>query len=119
MLGDNFKNRIADELHGVFDNIKPKVSKGGSFPFLHSLYDGIYTGLFQPGSVTNGRVHIKDGIDSKRTMVINIRKFFEISFRVMGISPPNIKLYMVTILILTHFTNEFNTLLFNKSSEVP
>lgn len=72
MLGDNFKNRIADELQGVFDNLKPKVAKGGSFHFLHSLYDGIYTGMFQPGLVTTGRVHIKDGIDSKRTMVMVI-----------------------------------------------
>jgi Na+-transporting NADH:ubiquinone oxidoreductase subunit B len=72
MLGDNFKNRIADELHGVFDNLKPKVSKGSTFHFLHSLYDGIYTGMFQPGTVTNGRVHLRDGKDSKRTMVMVI-----------------------------------------------
>ncbi|MGB0430524.1 MAG: NADH:ubiquinone reductase (Na(+)-transporting) subunit B [Bacteroidia bacterium] len=72
MLGDNFKNRIADELHGVFDNLKPKVSKGSTFHFLHSLYDGIYTGMFQPASVTDTRVHIRDGIDSKRTMVMVI-----------------------------------------------
>ncbi len=72
MLGDNFKNRIADELQGVFDNLKPKVSKGSTFHFLHSLYDGIYTGMFQPGTVTQGRVHLRDGIDSKRTMVMVI-----------------------------------------------
>ena len=70
MLGDNFKNRIASEIHTVLDKMKPSVEKGKPFHFLHSLFDGNYTFLFQPGSVTNGRVHLRDGIDSKRTMFI-------------------------------------------------
>lgn len=68
MLGDNFKNRIAELLHDALDNVKPHVQKGKPFHFLHSFYDGNYTFLFQPGTVTSGRVHLRDGIDSKRTM---------------------------------------------------
>jgi Na+-transporting NADH:ubiquinone oxidoreductase subunit B len=70
MLGDNFKNRIAGDIHKALDKMKPSVQKGAPFHFLHSLFDGNYTFLFQPGTVTTGRVHIKDGIDSKRTMFI-------------------------------------------------
>ncbi|MBI1185194.1 NADH:ubiquinone reductase (Na(+)-transporting) subunit B [bacterium] len=70
MLGDNFKNRIAEEIHKTLDNIKPHVSEGKPFHWLHSFFDGNYTFLFQPGTVTNTRVHMRDGIDSKRTMFI-------------------------------------------------
>lgn len=68
MLGDNFKNRVAELLHDALDSMKPHVAKGKPFHFLHSFYDGNYTLLFQPGTVTTGRVHLRDGIDSKRTM---------------------------------------------------
>lgn len=68
MLGDNFKNKVAEQIHQALDNLKPHVSKGKPFHFLHSFYDGNYTFLFQPPSVTSGRVHLRDGIDSKRTM---------------------------------------------------
>jgi len=68
MLGDNFKDKVAEQIHKVFENVKPHVAKGKPFHFLHSFYDGNLTLLFQPGSVTRGRVHLRDGIDSKRTM---------------------------------------------------
>lgn len=68
MLGDNFKNKVSELIHDALDNVKPHVSKGKPFHFLHSFYDGNYTFLFQPGSVTAGKVHLRDGIDSKRTM---------------------------------------------------
>jgi Na+-transporting NADH:ubiquinone oxidoreductase subunit B len=70
MLGDNFKNNIAGRLLKTFENLKPKVAKGTPFHFLHSFYDGQFTFLFQPGTVTRTRVHLRDGIDSKRTMFI-------------------------------------------------
>lgn len=68
MLADKLKDMVAKALHDLADNVKPKVAKGKPFHFLHSFYDGNYTFLFQPGTVTKGKVHLRDGIDSKRTM---------------------------------------------------
>jgi len=39
-------------------------------PFLHTLYDGFFTFLYSPNSVTKDGVHIRDGMDLKRTMVM-------------------------------------------------
>ncbi len=39
-------------------------------PFLHTLYDGFFTFAYTPNSTTSpGGVHIRDGMDLKRTMV--------------------------------------------------
>ena len=38
-------------------------------PFLHTLYDGLFTFLYAPDSVTKKGVHIRDGMDLKRTMI--------------------------------------------------
>lgn len=37
-------------------------------PFLHTLYDGFFTFAFAPNSTTKGGVHVRDGMDLKRTM---------------------------------------------------
>ena len=37
---------------------------------LHTVYDGFFTFLFTPDEVTKGGVHIRDGMDLKRTMVM-------------------------------------------------
>lgn len=68
MEGKNLKDRVADQIHQSLDKFKPHVQKGKPFHWLHSFYDGNYTFLFQPANTTSGRVHMKDGIDSKRTM---------------------------------------------------
>lgn len=68
MLQDKILDRVSRGIHKAFDNLKPYVQKGKDFHFLHSFYDGNYTFLFQPGTVTSGKVHMRDGIDSKRTM---------------------------------------------------
>jgi Na+-transporting NADH:ubiquinone oxidoreductase subunit B len=47
-----------------FDKIEPK--KG---TLLHTLYDGFFTFAFTPNHTTKGGVHIRDGMDLKRTMV--------------------------------------------------
>jgi Na+-transporting NADH:ubiquinone oxidoreductase subunit B len=46
--------------------IEPDKKKS---PFLHTLYDGFFTFAFAPDTTTTGGVHIKDGMDLKRTMV--------------------------------------------------
>ena len=53
-------------LLNFFHRIEPDKKKS---PFLHTLYDGFFTFAFSPNTVTNNGVHIKDGIDLKRTMV--------------------------------------------------
>jgi Na+-transporting NADH:ubiquinone oxidoreductase subunit B len=50
----------------LLKRIEPDKKKS---PFLHTVYDGIYTLLFVPDHVTKGGVHIRDGMDLKRTMV--------------------------------------------------
>lgn len=48
-----------------FKRIEPSKDKA----FLHTLYDGLFTFAFTPNHVTKNGVHIRDGMDLKRTMV--------------------------------------------------
>lgn len=52
------------------DKIKPHFEKGGKFYFLHSTFDAFETFLFVPNRTTYSGAHIRDAIDSKRTMII-------------------------------------------------
>lgn len=53
-------------LQDLLEKVEP-ATKGNKF--LHTTYDAIATFLFQPKETTSGRgVHIKDGMDLKRTM---------------------------------------------------
>ena len=53
-------------IRNIFDNIEPKVKDN---KFLHTVYDGFDTFFFSPKTTTAGKgVHIRDGIDLKRTM---------------------------------------------------
>ena len=47
--------------------IEPDKKKS---PFLHTLYDGFFTFAYAPDSVTKEGVHVRDGMDLKRTMVM-------------------------------------------------
>ena len=46
--------------------IEPDKKKS---PFLHTLFDGFFTFAYSPDTVTKGGVHVKDGMDLKRTMI--------------------------------------------------
>lgn len=46
--------------------IEPDKKKS---PYLHTTYDAFFTFLYSPDSVTKGGVHMRDGMDLKRTMV--------------------------------------------------
>lgn len=52
------------------DKIKPNFEKGGKLHFLHSTFDAFETFLFVPNTVTKKGAHIRDSVDSKRTMII-------------------------------------------------
>jgi Na+-transporting NADH:ubiquinone oxidoreductase subunit B len=51
----------------LFKKIEPDKKKS---PFLHVAYDAFFTFAFTPNTTTKGGVHIRDGIDLKRTMTI-------------------------------------------------
>lgn len=54
-------------LLNFFHKIEPDKKKS---PFLHTLFDGLFTFAFAPNSTTKpGGVHIRDGMDLKRTMI--------------------------------------------------
>lgn len=52
------------------DRIKPQFEKGGRFAKFQSVFDGFYTFLYTPNETSKSGVHIHDGNDSKRTMII-------------------------------------------------
>jgi Na+-transporting NADH:ubiquinone oxidoreductase subunit B len=57
-------------LRRFVDRIKPPFEKGGRLFFLHSTFEAFETFLFVPNKVTTGRVHVRDAMDMKRTMII-------------------------------------------------
>ena len=54
---------------GLLDYLKKIEPDKKKSPFLHTLFDGFFTFAYAPNSVTKGGVHIRDGMDLKRTMV--------------------------------------------------
>jgi Na+-transporting NADH:ubiquinone oxidoreductase subunit B len=58
---------MKDTLIKFFERIEPDKEKS---PLLHTAYDAFFTFAFTPKTVTKGGVHIRDGMDLKRTMVI-------------------------------------------------
>ena len=54
---------------GLLDKIKSIEPDKKKSPFLHTLYDGFFTFLYSPNSVTKSGAHMRDGMDLKRTMV--------------------------------------------------
>jgi Na+-transporting NADH:ubiquinone oxidoreductase subunit B len=58
---------VNNPIFNFFKKIEPDKKKA---PFLHTGYDAFFTLFFTPNSTTNpGSVHIRDGMDLKRTMV--------------------------------------------------
>lgn len=52
------------------DKFKPHFQKGGRLYFLHSTFDAAETFMFVPDKVTKKGAHIRDAIDTKRTMSV-------------------------------------------------
>src|SRR5690554_8211884 len=59
-------------LRKLLDNIKPHVSKGGRCEMPHSTYDAFETLLFVPDKSNKNGVHVRDVIDLKRTMTVEV-----------------------------------------------
>jgi Na+-transporting NADH:ubiquinone oxidoreductase subunit B len=56
-------------LRGFLDKQEKHFIKGGKLQALYPVYEAIDTFLYTPGHSTKGTVHVRDGIDLKRTMV--------------------------------------------------
>lgn len=56
-------------LRNILDDQHSNFSKGGKLEKLYPLYEMIDTFIYTPGDVTKGKVHLRDSIDLKRTMV--------------------------------------------------
>lgn len=54
---------------GLLDFVKGLEPDKKKSPFLHTLYDGFFTFLYAPNTVTKSGVHVRDGMDLKRLMV--------------------------------------------------
>jgi Na+-transporting NADH:ubiquinone oxidoreductase subunit B len=50
----------------LLKRIEPDKKKS---PLLHTVFDGFFTFAYTPNAVTKGGVHVRDGMDLKRTMV--------------------------------------------------
>ncbi len=49
------------------ERIEPDKEKS---PLMHAVFDGFFTFLYAPNHTTKGGVHIRDGMDLKRTMIM-------------------------------------------------
>lgn len=58
------------KLREYFDKIKPNFEKGGKFEKLHSTFEAFETFAFTPNTVTTKGAHIRDAVDSKRTIIV-------------------------------------------------
>ena len=56
-------------LRKLLDSQAHLFEKGGKFEHLEALYEAPDTLLFTPGEVTEGGVHVRDGLDLKRMMI--------------------------------------------------
>lgn len=56
-------------MKGLLNFVKKIEPDKKKSPFLHTLYDGLFTFLYTPNAVTKAGVHIRDGMDLKRTMI--------------------------------------------------
>lgn len=58
-------------MSNLADKIKKLDPGKKESPFLHTLFDGFFTFLFTPNHTTptSGEVHVRDGMDLKRTMI--------------------------------------------------
>ena len=56
----------------MLDSIRPHFEEGGKLSRFWVVYDSLETFAFTPGHTTKSGVHIRDGVDLKRTMFMVI-----------------------------------------------
>ena len=55
-------------LRNILDRVEPFVEKGSRFEGLFPMFEALDTLLYSPGQVTRTASHVRDGLDTKRTM---------------------------------------------------
>lgn len=56
----------------IEERVKPNFTEGGKLSRFYVVFDALETFLFTPGHTTTKGVHVRDGIDLKRTMFLVI-----------------------------------------------
>ena len=59
-------------LQNLLDGLRPQFEEGGKLRRFWVVFDALETFAFTPGHVTHDGVHVRDGIDLKRTMFLVI-----------------------------------------------
>ncbi len=59
-------------MHNILDSIRPHFEEGGKLSKLWVVFDSLETFAFTPGHTNKNGVHIRDGVDLKRTMFLVI-----------------------------------------------
>ena len=59
-------------LHNILDSIRPHFEEGGKLSRFWVVFDSLETFAFTPGHTNKNGVHIRDGVDLKRTMFLVI-----------------------------------------------
>ncbi|MGA0435662.1 MAG: NADH:ubiquinone reductase (Na(+)-transporting) subunit B, partial [Flavobacteriales bacterium] len=59
-------------VHKLLDAVRPHFEEGGKLKRFWVVYDSLETFAFTPGHATKNGVHIRDGVDLKRTMFMVI-----------------------------------------------
>lgn len=54
----------------LFDKVEPHFDRGGKLEFFYPLYESADTLFYTPGKVNRGTVHVRDGLDLKRMMIV-------------------------------------------------
>lgn len=57
-------------LRNVLDRLEPQFRSGGRHARWQPLFDAVDTFFYSPGTVTQGAVHVRDGIDARRVMLM-------------------------------------------------
>lgn len=57
-------------LRNVLDRLEPQFRSGGRHARWQPLFDAVDTFFYSPATVTQGSVHVRDGIDARRVMVM-------------------------------------------------
>ena len=65
----HLEGRLMKALRKLLDNQAHLFEEGGKFEKFEALYEAPDTLLFTPGHVTQGDVHVRDGLDLKRMMI--------------------------------------------------
>ena len=63
-------------VESMLENLKPSFIKGGKFAFFYPLFEAMETFALTPSTVTTGKTHIRDALDSKRLMTTVIISLF-------------------------------------------